>query len=354
MKNNFALRTALGLAALLAGFAACGKSEAPGGGGPSGAGGAKSAPPAKLAAVVLRPTPAAASVSATGSVLAEREVEIKTEIAGKVARIGFQEGARVASGQILLKLDDAELRAQAEKAAARLFLAQAEEKRLKEQVDAQAVSQREYDLARAELQTARAEAALSQSQLEKCTLRAPFAGAVGLRLVELGSVVQAGTLVTTVQDLSAFRVEFTVPERQAASVAGGMTVRFSVAGLPDTQSAVIYALEPRIDPETRLLRVRARARKPKGNLLPGAYARVELPLAADTSLWVPTQAVVQSAAGSQVWLARGGKAELRIFTPGLRTPEAVEAADLSPGDTVLVSGLLQLRPGAPVAPVVQP
>jgi len=336
-------------------FSACGKSDAPVSGAKPGAKGGPPPPPVKLAALILSAQSSTSGLTATGSVLAEREVEIKTEISGKVVRIGFVEGAKVSTGQVLVKLDDAELRAQAERASARLLLAETQEKRLKEQVAAEAVSQREYDQARAELQTARADAALASSQLDKCALKAPFSGMSGLRQVELGSVVQPGTLITTVQDVSTLRVEFSVPERQASLVRTGLTVRFQAAGSPDTQSAVIYALEPRIDPATRLLRVRARCAKPGKHILPGSYAQVELPLSSDSALWIPTQAVVQNARGSMVWLARGGKAEARPFTPGLRTPESVEAAQgLTAGDTLLVSGLLQLRPGAPVIPAFSP
>ncbi len=332
-------------------FTGCNKSQTTPGGGTPGA----PPPPVKLPAIVLAPVSATAGVSATGTILAEREVEIKAEIPGKVIHIGFREGEKVAEGQVLVKLDDAELKALWERTQGRLTLAEAQEKRFREQLEAQAVSQREYEQAHADLQTAKAEADLAKAQLAKCELRAPFSGQAGLRGVELGSVIQTGARVTTLQDLGSLRVEFAVPEQQAGAVKTGMSVRFSTSGSPDTETAVIYALESRIDPETRQLNVRARCSKPKARWLPGSFARVELPLRSDASLWVPSQAVVQSARGSMVWLARGGKGELRPFTPGLRTAQAVQAArGLSAGDTVLVSGLMQLRPGAAVLPELSP
>ena len=335
---------------LSAGLIACGKREAA-----AGSPGAAAAPPVKLSAVVLNATAVSSGITTTGTVMAERGVELKTEISGRVVRIGFNEGGSVVAGQTLIKLDDAELLAQLEKARAHMLLAQTQEKRLKEQVDAQAVSQRDYDAARADLQTAQAEADLAKAQLDKTEVRAPFGGSAGLRQVDLGAVLQPGTVVATLQDLHSFRIEFSIPEDQASGVHVGMPVRFTVAGREDTLSASVFAVEPGVNPETRLLKMRARCASPKGGLRPGAFARVELPLHENSALWVPAQAVVEGARETRVWRVRDGRAGLVVFQPGTRTPEAVEAKQgLSAGDTILISGLMQLKPGASVNPSVVP
>jgi membrane fusion protein (multidrug efflux system) len=342
-------------------FAACGdKQPAPAGGPPGAGGGAPGAgaPPApRLAAIVLNSAAASSGLSATGTVLAEQEVNVQAEISGKVVKIGFREGEVVKAGQILVELDGAELKAQADRAEANLMLAKTRADRIKQDFKAQAVSQNEYDQVMATLKTAQAEAALMRAQWDKTRIRAPFGGTTGLREVELGSVVQPGARVTSLQNLSSLRVEFAVPERQAAHVRAGLKISFTVAGTVDTISATVYAVESRIDPDTRLVRVRARTSSKEGSanlkVMPGAFARVVLPLRADSALWVPAEAVVQSARGSMVWVARGGVATARVFTPGLRTPDAVEAAGgLTEGDTVFISGLMQLRPDAPAIPVV--
>jgi membrane fusion protein (multidrug efflux system) len=236
------------------------------------------------------------------------------------------------------------------------MLAKTRADRMMRDFKAQAVSQNENDQAVAALRTAQAEAALTSAQWEKTRLRAPFAGTAGLREVELGTVVQPGARVTSLQNLTSLRVEFTVPERQAAHVHPGMKILFTAAGSTDTLEASVYAVESRIDSDTRLVRVRARTLangKAGPRVLPGAFARVVLPLRADSALWVPAEAVVQSARGSQVWVSRGGVAEAVVFTPGQRTPEAVEAAaGLSAGDTLFVSGLMQMRPGTPAMAVI--
>ncbi len=286
--------------------------------------------------------------------MAEREVELKTEISGRVARIAFREGSYVDSGQLLVKLEDSELRAQLERAQARLMLAQTQEKRLKDQIEAQAASQRDYDAARADLQTAKADADMAKAMFDKTEIRAPFAGIAGLRRVDPGAVLQSGTKLTTLQDLASLRIEFSIPENLSSALKDGMSVRYTCSGVADTQKAEVYAIEPRIDAETRLIDVRARGRTTV-RILPGAFARVELPLSSDSALWIPSQAVVQSARGSMVWRVNGGVAGLQPFIPGMRSAQAVEAArGLSAGDTILTSGLMQLRPGAPVIPILGP
>ncbi len=332
----------------------CGDKQSAAGG---GSGGAQAA---RLAAIVLTPSAlASAGWTVPGNVLAEQQIEVQAEIAGKVTQIGFREGEPVKAGQLLVRLDDAELKARADQASARLLLARTREKRLQQDFKAQAVSRSEYDQVHAEWKSAEAEAALAKAQWEKTHVRAPFDGVVGLREVELGSVVQPGTRLTTLQNLASLRVEFAVAERLSALVRPGLKVRFTTTGALDTMEAVVYAVESRVDADTRLLRVRARTRGTQGGsggtgrVLPGSFARVELPLSQAQALRVPTQAVVQSAQGAQVWRVRGGVAELVTFEPGMREARMVEAmSGLSEGDTILVSGLLQLRPGAAVAPQI--
>ena len=310
-------------------------------------------PPAKLAAIILHASTITSGIATTGTVLAEQQVDVQAEISGKVVHIGFPEGGHVSAGQVLVKLNDSELRAQFEKASAQLQLAEAQEKRMKEQADAGAISAQQYDQIHAQLESARGDAALFKAQLDKCEIKAPFAGEAGLRKVELGMVLQPGTKVTTLQDLHSYRIEFSIPENQMAGVHTGMSVNFTVAGRADTLSASIFAIEPGVDPDTRLLKMRARCAPPKGGLRPGAFASVVLPLQETAALWVPAHAVVESARGTQVWRMREGKAELQVFQPGTRTPEAVEVKQgLSAGDTIMVSGLMQLKPGAAVNPIL--
>ncbi len=307
----------------------------------------------KLPAVVLNAASVSSDIITTGTVLAEQQVAVQSQIMAQVREIGFPEGGHVSEGQLLVKLDDSELKAQLEKASAALDLARAQEKRFSAQADAGAVSQQDYDSAKAQLESAQADVDLLKAQLLKCEIRAPFSGEAGLRQIELGMMLQPGSMVTTLQNLRSLRVEFSVPEGQVSGVRVGMPVRFTVAGRADTLTASVYAVEPELDTLTRLLKMRARFAPPKDGLRVGSFATVQLPLREHSGLWVPAQAVVESAVGSQVWVVRGGKAQLQVFSPGTRTPEAVEATNgLNAGDTVLISGQMQLHPGLPVTPFV--
>jgi membrane fusion protein (multidrug efflux system) len=309
---------------------------------------------AKISAIVLNPSSVSTGLITSGTVLAEQQVAVQSQIMAQVTEIGFPEGGRVCQGQVLVKLDDSELKAQLEKASAALDLARAQEKRFSAQADAGAVSQQDYDSAKAQLESAQADVDLLKAQLVKCEIRAPFSGEVGLRQIELGMMLQPGSMVTTLQNLRSLRLEFSLPESQISGVRVGLPVRFTVSGRSDTLSAAIYAVEPGLDTLTGLLKVRARFAPPeKGSLRVGAFATVILPYEENSALWVPAQAVVESAQGSQVWLVQGGKAVLKVFTPGTRTAEAVEATQgLAAGDTVLLSGQMQLHPGTPVTPSV--
>lgn len=332
---------------------ACGKKESA-----SVGTGAVPVAPVKMAAIVLNPSNAATDITVTGTVLAAQQVRVQTEIAGKVVKVGFPEGGSVAAGQVLVKLEDSELRARLARAAAQLLLAGGQEKRSRAQFDAGAVSRQEYEQIHAQLEIATADVSLLKAQLDKTEIKAPFAGETGLRQVDLGTVLQPGSAITNLQDLSFCRLEFSVSENQSAGVHVGMPVHFTVTGREDTLEATVFAMEPGLDSETRLLKVRARVESPKGEkrgLRPGAFAKVELPLREIAALWVPSQAVVKSARGALVWKVREGKAELSLFHPGMRTPEAVEVVKgLSAGDTVLITGLMQLKPGMLVQPEIIP
>jgi len=309
--------------------------------------------PVKLSAVVLNASTVSSGIITTGTVLAEQQVSVQSQAMGMVTRIGFPEGGHVSKGQVLVQLDDSQLRAQLEKAQAALDLAQVQEKRVKAQADAGAISQQDYDSAEAQLASAKSDVDLLQAQLAMCQIKAPFSGEAGLRQVELGVMMQPGNVVTDLQDMSSLRVEFSVPEDEAPGVHVGMPVHFTVTGRQDTLTASIYAIEPGLDTLTRLLYMRARLAPPKGGLRVGSFATVVVPLQENAALWVPAQAVVESAQGSQVWLVKDGKAVLQIFTAGTRTAESVEATGgLAAGDTVLLSGQMQLKTGAPVTPSI--
>jgi membrane fusion protein (multidrug efflux system) len=329
-------------------------SAAPAGGpagSPAGApGGAPAGPPVPVTAMVLKAGRLDNTIASSGNVLANEEVEIRSEVQGKIRKISFKEGARVKKGDLLVKIDDAELQARALQAQSRRKLAEDNEYRMRMQLKIEAVSQKEYDQSVNELDLAKGESQLLRAQLDKTELRAPFGGVVGLKQVSDGAFVSPATLITTLQEIDPVKVDFTVPGKYSGWIKVGQAVTFTIQGADTRYQGKVYAVDPRIDPESRTLRLRAMCPNPAGRILPGSFATVELALQTlESALLVPAPALSADARGTKVFLYKGGKAEPRPVQAGMRTDSSVQiTGGLSAGDTVITSGVVQIRPGAAV------
>ena len=301
-------------------------------------------------AVVVQPIPFHDRVFTTGTVLANEWVSLRSEISERVIRILFREGARVSKGDLLVKLQDSELQAQLLKLTTSEKLAAEKEDRQKQMLANGAISQEEYDATLANLNLVRADIQLVKAQLAKTEIRAPFHGIVGLRDVSEGAIVSSGTEIATLQDISSVKIDFSVPEKYSSIVKVGNAVRFRTAGNPVSVEARIYALEPRVDVATRSLQVRARCENPGGVVLPGSFAEVFVELGVKPQAMVlASDAVVPGARGSKVYMFSRGIAVARDVETGLRDSARVEIVrGLAFGDTVITSGLLQIRPQMPV------
>jgi membrane fusion protein (multidrug efflux system) len=277
-------------------------------------------------------------------------VEIRSEVSGIAERIFFEEGARVAKGQVLLKINDVELRAQLNQAKTRENLASENARRAKLLFDKEAISREEYDIATADYKTARAQTQLVNAQLAKTSIRAPFAGIIGLRSISPGTFVTPETLIATLVNRSQIKITFSVPEKYASQVKKNTTVNFTVSGSTGIFQAKIYAIEPAVEEATRTLRVRALAQNPEGKLLPGTFANVALPLEKTKNAFlIPTQAIIPVQGGKKVFVSHNGKAKEVAVETGTRTAEdIVVVSGLKTGDTVITTGVLTLKEGAPV------
>lgn len=321
-----------------------------GGGGGGGGGGRGPQGPVRVVAQVVGAGQIDAPVTLAGTILPNERVEITSEITGKVVDIGFSEGRRVASGTILVRLNDAELRATLEKAKSREKLAELDERRKKALLDRNAISPAEYEVVVNELQVAKADVALIEAQLAKTEVRAPFGGVIGLRRVSPGSYVTPSTVIAVLQDIDPLKVEFSVPERYAASIRPGMIFNYRVEGVSSALSARVYAVEPALDERTRALRVRALSGNPDGVVMPGQYAGVELKTGSSNAVpLIPTGAIVPTMGGQQVFLIRDGKAVARDVRTGSRSEQVVEIVEgVRAGDTIITSGMQSLQDGSPV------
>jgi membrane fusion protein, multidrug efflux system len=289
-------------------------------------------------------------IRATGTLRADESVDLAAEVSGRVTSIRFQEGSRVSRGQLLLTLNDSELRAQRERLRYRIELAETREERQRRLLEIGGVSQDEYDGVLGELNVLRADLALAEAQLARMQVRAPFSGVIGLRYVSEGAYVSPQTRIASLQALSPMKLEFSIPERYSGRVRSGDVVRFTVAGSAQSFRGEVYAVEPRVSEETRTLLIRARVPNPDGVLLPGAFADLDLIVEEiDGALPVPSFAIVPELAGRTVWVLENGRARQRSVETGLRTGDSVQiTSGLAAGDTVLVSGLQVVRAGQAV------
>ena len=307
----------------------------------------------KVSTFVVTPAPFAETVTATGSLRAEEGVELQAETNGKVVAINFTEGTKVHKGDLLLKLNDADLRASLTRAQYRRELAKTRERRYAQLLSQKVVTQDDYDSALNEVNVQQAEMDLYQAQIGRTEIHAPFDGVVGLRYVSLGAYVNANTRIATLQRLDNLKIDFAVPEKYTGRVAVGSPITFTVAGGAQKFTGRIYAIDPRIDSGTRTLLIRAVADNHDGRLLPGAFANIEFTLSEmRNALLIPSEAVIPGLDEKNVFVMIDGKAERRPVETGTRTASTIHIlSGLSPGDVVITSGLQQMRAGQSVTPL---
>lgn len=298
----------------------------------------------------VAPVDLAERLTAIGTVRADESVEIVSEISGKISAIHFDEGGRVAKGQILLKIDDSELLAEQQRALHRVELAKRAEARQQQLLDDGVISTETHDVALGELNVLLAEFRLIEAQLLKTEIRAPFGGVIGLRWVSPGSYLSSQTRIASLHDLDPVKIDFSVPERYASLMKIGNEINFSVEGSDRGFTGTIYAIEPSVDAASRSLRMRARCPNEDGALLPGTFANVDLAVRSVVdALTVPAIAVIPELGGKKVYVYADGRAEVRPVTTGIRSDHEVQiTGGLEEGDLVITSGILQLQPGLTV------
>ncbi len=304
----------------------------------------------QVSAYVVGPTALVDRIFTTGTVRANESVDLVSEASGKLTNILVREGTAVEAGALLLKINDADLQAQRERAVYRLRLAEEREKRQRQILDKGGISQEAYDEVLNEVNVLRAEINVIDAQIEKTEIRAPFSGVVGLRYVSEGSFISPQTRIATLQSLDPIKIDFTVPERYSGRLRPGDDITFRVQGVDRTYRGRIYAVEPNISENTRSVQLRAQTGNSDRTLVPGAFAEVEVSLGTEEeALTVPAIAVVPQLSGASVFALNGGRVEQRPVTTGMRTDSVVQVlTGISSGDTVLTSGLQQVRPGLPV------
>jgi len=286
----------------------------------------------------------------TGTLVANQQVNIVSELTRRVVHVNVKEGTKVKQGTLLFQLDDADLQAQRQRFRQQEKLAQLNEERLKDLLSHEAIAQQDYDEASTNLKVLQAQIQEVEVMIGKTQITAPFDGQLGMINVHQGAVVSVNTLLTGIEDNSVVKVEFSIPEKYTHVIDLGSTQTFTIASDQKQYRANVVAKAASLNEDTHTLLVRAVTANPDGKLLPGQSARLNLSLnATGHALAIPSQALIPSSSGYTVYRSRKRNVEAVSVEIGQRGSGAVEITKgLNKGDTVITSNLLRLTPGAAV------
>jgi membrane fusion protein, multidrug efflux system len=290
-------------------------------------------------------------IEITGTVAANQEVLLTSELTKKVVNVPVKEGHLVSKGTLLFQLDDTDLQAQMERLIQQQKLAALNEARLKDLIAHDAASQQDYDQAATNLAVLQAEIRHLQTTIDKTRIRAPFGGRIGIIRTYPGALVSPNAPLATLVDDAQVKLEFSVPEKYANLVIPGSKQVFTVEGDSTQYNATVISKESFIDPSTRTLLVRAIAPNLHGKLVVGQSSRLSIALrTAEKAMQVPSQSLMPSSEGYSVYVVKNGKAQATPVVVGQRDAKLVQVTSgLSMGDTVITSNQLRFTPGADVS-----
>lgn len=300
-------------------------------------------------AVVVQATTFERDIFVPGSFLAYDQVELKSEVAGRVVTLNLPEGRMVKKGTLLVKLFDDDLQANLKKLQAQYKIQRQVFDRQTELFKVNGISKNEYEKSELDLLALSADIDVLKTQIRKTEVLAPFDGVIGLRNISEGAFVPAAMLLGTISTPNSLKIDFSVPERYSLHMQVGTKVEFETTNVPKA-TATIIATEQSVDAQTQNLRVRALVDKPDKRLVPGGYCQVNLNLdSRNDAIVIPSQAVVAQIDGRFVIVARNGKAHFTAVQTGIRSERGIEITQgIVAGDTIITSGILFLRESSPL------
>ena len=295
---------------------------------------------------IVKTAPFQENIEVPGSIVANDVAEIHPEVSGRIVQLNVAEGKHVGRGTLLAKLYDGDLRAQLNKLNIQLALANKTEERQAQLLKIQGISQQDYDISLLQVNSLRADIGILQTSIQKTEIRAPFSGKMGLKNISIGSYVSPASVIAIINQTDQLKLDFTVPEKYIDQIKNGQMVTFSFEGSSKELAAKVIATESNVTETTRSLMVRAAVIGTDPAILPGSFAKVKLSFDPDpTAILIPTQAVLPQARGKKVILYKSGTAIFADVTTGVRDSARVQITDgLKAGDTVVVTGLLSVRP----------
>lgn len=288
-------------------------------------------------------------IEANGTIVANEYVELRCEASGRLVFLDVPEGNFVKQGTIIARVNDADLQAPLRRVKSQLELAQNTEERLKKLLAVNGLNQADYDAAITEVTTQQSEVNRLTALINKTVVKAPFDGVAGLRKLSIGAYITSADIITTIQQVSKLKVDFTLPETYGNLIKKGSTVEVQVNANTQRYKAVVIATEPQINTTTRNITVRAILQQ-GGSVNPGSFVKVYVNGSANkNSIMVPGNAIIPDAKNKKVVLVKNGKALFTDVETGVREKDMVEITKgIAAGDTVVVTGVLFARPDKPL------
>ncbi|MDP4207644.1 MAG: efflux RND transporter periplasmic adaptor subunit [Bacteroidota bacterium] len=302
----------------------------------------------RVSGLIVKPSVLDQTITVSGTLKPSEETVLMPEVSGRVVAINLHEGGIIKQGTVLIKLFDGDLQAQLHKSEAQLKIAEQTQKRQGELIKVNGISQLDYDQSVLQVSSIKADIEVLKVQIRKTELRAPFNGTIGLRNVSIGAQVTPSTALATIREVAQLKLDFSVPEKYSSAIKPGQKIKFSVQGDDKKYEASVMATEQGIDAGSRNLKARAIVKSKASSLIPGAFANVELRLNENkNALMVPTQCIIPQERSKKIIIAQNGKAKFVTVKTGIRNASAIEiVSGIKPGDTVVTSGVLFLKPNA--------
>ena len=309
----------------------------------------------KVVTHVVERQPLVDEIEALGTARAYESVDIQPRIASLVERVVFEEGQIVAAGDLIIELENSEIRAGLALAEASLSESRSLYNRSRSLADTQAISASNLEQLIAQVQVDEAQVEAAKARLDNTIIRAPFTGRVGLRRVSPGSFVNTSTVITTLDDVSKMKLDFSVPEAFLTSVDEGMQIRAHSLVYPErTFEGVVASVDTRLDPVSRAVQVRAVIANTDGALKPGMFMTVDLQRHRGDVVMAPEESIVPEGSQQYVFVVTDNVVEKRAVRLGRRIPGSVAIdTGLEAGEAVITEGTHKVRDGATVEVINQ-
>lgn len=306
--------------------------------------------PTKVVTRVVEPQRLTDAIQALGTARANESIEIKPRLASVVTRVAFEEGQLVRQGDLLIELENSEIRAGLSVAEAALSESQSIYRRSESLINTQAISASSLEQLRAAMHVDEAEVEAARARLANTSIRAPFGGRVGLRRVSPGGFVDPSTVITTLDDTQTIKLDFSIPETFLTVVREDMKIVARSLVYPDQAfGGSVASVDTRLDPVARSVQVRAVLPNPAGLLKPGMFLTVDLQRDRGEVLAAPEEALVPERDEQYVYKVVDDRAVKQRVTLGRRTPGLVEVTEgIAAGDVLITEGTHKLQDGSPV------